>query len=87
MTLDEMKDLLTQIQNESSQTKILNAILTCYAEIKGLERGLVKTQQAINQIIKVLNNSKAKENIAETVNPEEDAPVNESVPQVPEEDK
>ena len=87
MTIDEMKDQLTQIQNESSQTKILNAILTCYAEIKGLERGLIETQQAVNQIIKVLNNSEAKENIAETVNPEEDAPVNEPVPQVPEEDK
>lgn len=87
MTIDEMKDQLTQIQNESSQTKILNAILTCYAEIKGLEKGLIETQQAVNQIIKVLNNSEAKEDIAETVNSEEDALVNEPDPQVPKEDK
>lgn len=87
MTLDEMKDQLTQIQNESSQTKILNAILTCYAEIKGLEKGLIETQQAVNQIIKVLNNSEAKDDIAETVNSEDDALVNEPTPQVSEEDK
>ena len=34
MTIEEMRDHLTQIQNESFQTKVLNSILTCYAEIK-----------------------------------------------------
>ncbi len=40
MTIEEMRDKLTNIQNESSQTKILNAILTCYSEIKILEQKL-----------------------------------------------
>lgn len=86
MTIEEMKAHLTQIQNESFQTKILNAILTCYAEIKTLENDLVETQKVINQIIEIINSSTTQES-AETVNPEEDAPVNEPAPQVPEEDK
>lgn len=87
MTIEEMKKYLSQIQNNSFENKILNVILTCYAEIKRLERGLIETQQAVNQILKVLNNSEAKENIAETTNSEEDAPVNEPAPRIPKEDK
>ena len=30
MTLEKMKDFLTNIQNNNSQTKMLNAILTCF---------------------------------------------------------
>ena len=86
MTIEEMTKHLTQIQNETAQTKILNAILACYAEIKNHEKAIIELQQKINEIIKVLNKYEAKEN-AETVNPEEDALINEPAPQVPEEDK
>lgn len=88
MTIEEMKNHLTQIQNESvqTQTKMLNAILTSYAEIKNLEIKVIELQEKINEIITFLNKVTVKED-AETVNPEEDAPVNEPVPQVSEEDK
>lgn len=86
MTIEEMRDKLTNIQNESSQTKILNAILTCYSEIKILEQKLFQTQKIVNQIITLINNSTKREG-AKTVNFQEDAPVNEPAPQVSEEDK
>lgn len=86
MTIEEMRDKLTNIQNESSQTKILNAILTCYSEIKILEQKLFQTQKIVNQIITLINNSTKSED-AKTVNSQEDASVNEPAPQVSEEDK
>lgn len=86
MTIEEMRDKLTNIQNESAQTKILNAILTCYSEIKILEQKLFQTQKTVNQIITLINNSTEKED-AKTVNSQEDAPVNEPEPRVSEEDK
>lgn len=79
MTIEEMRDHLTQIQNESFQTKVLNSILTCYAEIKAQENALVEMQKKINEIIGILN--------AETTNAQEDALINEPDPQVSEEDK
>lgn len=79
MTIEEMRDHLTQIQNESFQTKVLNSILTCYAEIKAQENALVEMQKKINEIIGILN--------AETTNAQEDALINEPVPQVFEENK
>ena len=79
MTIEEMRDHLTQIQNESFQTKVLNSILTCYAEIKAQENALVEMQKKINEIIIILS--------AETTNAQEDTLVNEPTPQVPEEDK
>lgn len=84
MTFEEMKQRLTSIQNDSAETKMLNSILICFAEIKNLEKGLVDTQNKINEIINALNSTKES---AETVNPEEDALVNEPTPQVSEEDK
>ena len=79
MTIEEMRDHLTQIQNESFQTKVLNSILTCYAEIKAQENALVEMQKKINEIIIILS--------AEMTNAQEDTLVNEPTPQVPEEDK
>lgn len=67
MTFEEMKQRLTSIQNDSAETKMLNSILICFAEIKNLEKGLVDTQNKINEIINALNST--KEN-AETVNTE-----------------
>ena len=86
MTIEEMKNHLTQIQNESAQTKILNTILTSYAEIKNLEIKVMELQEKVNEIITFLNKVTVKED-AETINPEEDAPVDEPAPQVSEEDK
>ena len=79
MTIEEMRDHLTQIQNESFQTKVLNSILTCYAEIKTQENALIEMQKKINKIIGILS--------AETANAQEDTLVNEPTPQVLEEDK
>ena len=79
MTIEEMRDHLTQIQNESFQTKVLNSILTCYAEIKAQENALVEMQKKINEIIGILNK--------ETTNAQEDTLINEPDPQVSEEDK
>lgn len=83
MTIEEMKKYLSQIQNNSFENKILNVILTCYAEIKEQQRAIVELQIKVNQIIKILNDK----NNAETTNSEEDAPVNESAPRIPKEDK
>lgn len=79
MTIEEMRDHLTQIQNESFQTKVLNSILTCYAEIKAQENALVEMQKKINEIISILN--------AKMTNVQEDTLVDEPEPRVPEEDK
>ena len=67
MTFEEMKQRLTNIQNDSAETKMLNSILICFAEIKNLEASLVDTQNKINEIVNILNST--KEN-AETVNTE-----------------
>lgn len=86
MTIDDMVKHLTNIQNQTFETKILNSILTCFAEIKNIEERLVETQNKVNELIAFLNNATKQEN-AETINSQEDAPVNEPTPQVSEEDK
>lgn len=86
MTIDDMVKHLTNIQNQTFETKILNSILTCFAEIKNIEERLVETQNKVNELIAFLNNATKQEN-AETINSQEDATVNEPTPQVSEEDK
>lgn len=86
MTIDDMVKHLTNIQNQTFETKILNSILTCFAEIKNIEERLVETQNKVNELIAFLNNATKQEN-AETINSQEDAPINEPTPQVSEEDK
>ena len=86
MTIDDMVKHLTNIQNQTFETKILNSILTCFAEIKNIEERLVETQNKVNELIAFLNNATKQED-AETINSQEDAPVNEPTPQVSEEDK
>lgn len=71
MTKEEMQKYLTKIQEQSSQTKMLNAILACFNENKNLEKMIIEIQQKVNEIIEVIN----KKN-AETVNEEEDLIVN-----------
>ena len=86
MTIDDMVKHLTNIQNQTFETKILNSILTCFAEIKNIEERLVETQNKVNELIAFLNNTTKQEN-AETINFEEGAPVDKPAPQVSEEDK
>lgn len=86
MTMDDMVKYLTNIQNQTFETKILNSILTCFAEIKNIEERLVETQNIVKELIAFLNNATKQED-AETINSQEDALVNEPAPQVSEEDK
>lgn len=67
MTFNDMQEYLNQIQKDRFQTRIMNAVLTCYQEIKTLEQAIIQTQQKVNEIIRSLNNQ--TEN-AEALNPE-----------------
>lgn len=44
MRVDDMQKYLTEISNDMVETKMLNAILTCFVEIKKLEEriGLIE---------------------------------------------
>lgn len=55
ISIEEMKNFLTSIQNESSQTKILNSVLTCFTEIKRLEERIDVLSAKVNQIAETLN--------------------------------
>ena len=67
MTFNDMQEYLNQIQKDRFQTRIMNAVLTCYQEIKTLEQAIIQTQQKVNEIIRSLNNQ--TEN-AEALNPD-----------------
>lgn len=51
MTIEEMNKLLTKINSQSFETKILNVMLTQYSEIKSLEKQVKELQQKVNEII------------------------------------
>ena len=61
MTFKEMQDFLSKIQAEKPQTKIMNAILSCYQEIKQHEKMIIEIQQKLNEIIKGWNEEVANE--------------------------
>ena len=67
MTREEMQKYLIKIQEQNPQTKMLNAILTCFDQIKNLEKLVIELQQKINEIIEFINKKDA-----EPVNKEED---------------
>lgn len=48
MRVDDMQKYLTEISNDMVETKMLNAILTCFVEIKKLEEriGLLEDRLA-----------------------------------------
>lgn len=73
MTREEMQNYLIKIQEQNPQTKMLNAILTCFDQIKNLEKLVIELQQKVNEIIQ--NWNKEIEN-AEPVNEEEGLIVN-----------
>ena len=61
MTFEEMQDFLSRIQAEKSQTKIMNALLSCYQEVKQHEKMIIEIQQKLNEIIKGWNEEVADE--------------------------
>ena len=69
MTTQEMQKYLSNLQNDRFQTKILNVILTIYAEQKQLEGLVIELQQKVNEIISNWNVEIEGEN-AEALNPE-----------------
>ena len=71
MTREEMQKYLIKIQEQDPQTKMLNAILTCFDENKKLEKMIVELQQKVNEIIEFINKKDAA-----PVNEEEDLIVN-----------
>lgn len=55
MTLEEMQSFLNGIQAQKPETKMMNAILTCYQEVKGLEQLVIELQQKVNEIARNWN--------------------------------
>lgn len=51
MSFEEMQNFLNGIQAEKPQTKMMNAILTCFQEIKILEKMVIELQKKVNEII------------------------------------
>ena len=55
MTFEEMQSFLSKIQAEKPQTKIMNALLSCYQEVKEHEKLIVELQKKVNEIAKNWN--------------------------------
>ena len=51
MSFEEMQEFLNNIQAQKPQTKMMNAILTCFQEVKILEKMVVELQKKVNEII------------------------------------
>lgn len=51
MSFEEMQEFLNGIQAQKTQTKMMNAILTCFQEVKILEKMVVELQEKVNEII------------------------------------
>lgn len=65
MSFEEMQTFLSNIQAERPETKMMNAILTCYQDIEQLKSMVIELQEKVNEIIENWN-----------VNIENAAPVN-----------
>lgn len=68
MTKDEMFQYLNKIQEESESTKMLNAIATCFNEIKFTQDMVIDLQKKVNEIVNVINNKEDEEQSAEALN-------------------
>ena len=55
MSFEEMQNFLNGIQAQKPQTKMMNAILTCFQEVKGLEKMVIELQEKVNQIARNWN--------------------------------
>lgn len=51
-----MQDYLTQAQNNKYETKILNAIFTCFTETKNLEKTVIELLQEVKKL-KIIQNA------------------------------
>ena len=65
MTFEEMQSFLSKIQAEKPQTKIMNALLSCYQEVKKKKKMIIEIQQKLNEIIKGWNEEVADEDAEE----------------------
>lgn len=62
MDLENIRNFLIKTQQESFQTRVLNAILSCFEEIENIKVELNETREKVNEVIKNWNEN------AETVN-------------------
>ena len=69
MSFEEMQTFLSNIQAERPETKMMNAILTCYQDIDQLKKMVIELQEKVNEIIENWN---VKIENAAPVNQEED---------------
>ena len=69
MSFEEMQTFLSNVQAERPETKIMNAILTCYQDIDQLKKMVIELQEKVNEIIENWN---VKIENAAPVNEEED---------------
>lgn len=60
-----MQNFLNQVQADKAETKIMNAILSCYQEVKQHEKMIIEIQQKLNEIIKGWNEEVADEDAEE----------------------
>lgn len=51
MTFEDMQKFLNKVQQEKAETKIMNALLTCYQQVKNLEAVVIELQKKVNEII------------------------------------
>ena len=74
MTFEEMQEFLNKVQTEKTQTKIMNALLSCYQQVKQHEKMIIELQEKTNEMIIQWNKEFGvpEDNIedAETVNPD-----------------
>lgn len=81
MTFEDMQGFLNRIQAEKTETKIMNALLSVYQEVKEHERLIIEIQEKVNEIAKNWNQEiegveDAEIRDAAPVQQEEDAPNN-----------
>ena len=74
MTFEEMQEFLNKVQTEKTQTKIMNALLSCYQQVKQHEKMIIELQEKTNEMIIQWNKEFGvpENNIedTETVNPD-----------------
>lgn len=55
MTFEEMQGFLSNVQAEQPETKIMNALLSCYQQVKQHEKMIIELQEKVNEIAKNWN--------------------------------
>lgn len=73
MQLDEFEKLLINIQNNTFQTKILQAVFTLAKEVNEIKNAVFTIQNKVNDIITEVNEFKEKEREGQEdgINPEQ----------------